>query len=67
MFLVTGSQADRPENNKLTILQLSDLHKTYVSAGKNNYLKLFYKNPFTLIIIISFLFFFLIFYLFYRI
>lgn len=30
MFAVLGSQADRQENNKLTILKLSDLHKTQI-------------------------------------
>jgi hypothetical protein len=34
MFLVTGSQADQVEKNKITLLQLSDLHKTYVAPGK---------------------------------
>ena len=29
MFMVTGSQADRPENNKITLLSLRELHKTY--------------------------------------
>eukprot|EP01040_Poterioochromonas_malhamensis_P005972 gene5972-6419_t len=29
MYLVTGSQADRPEENKITLLQLKDLYKTY--------------------------------------
>ena len=33
MYLVTGSQADRAEKNKVTLLQLKDLHKTYVPAG----------------------------------
>jgi ribosome assembly protein RRB1 len=30
MFLVAGSQADRADRNKLTILKLSDMHKTQV-------------------------------------
>lgn len=34
MYLVTGSQADRPEENKLTLLQLKDLYKTYEQDGK---------------------------------
>jgi ribosome assembly protein RRB1 len=29
-FMVTGSQADRSERNKITLLKLSDLHKTHV-------------------------------------
>jgi ribosome assembly protein RRB1 len=29
MFLAAGSQADRAENNKITLLSLRDLHKTY--------------------------------------
>lgn len=33
MYMVTGSQADRPESNMLTLLQLTELHKTYVAAG----------------------------------
>lgn len=33
MFLVAGSQADRADKNKLTILKLSDLHKTQVHPG----------------------------------
>lgn len=32
MFLVTGSQADQTDRNKLTLLKLSDLHKTFVAA-----------------------------------
>ena len=39
MFMVTGSQADRAEKNKITLLKISDLNKTYVKAGK--YLKWF--------------------------
>lgn len=35
MYMVAGSQADRPENNMLTLLQLTELHKTYVAAGKS--------------------------------
>jgi ribosome assembly protein RRB1 len=41
MFLVTGSQADQVEKNKITLLQLSDLHKTYVAPGKREPLLLF--------------------------
>ena len=28
MLLVTGSQADRSDRNKITLLKLSDVHKT---------------------------------------
>ena len=35
MYLVTGSQADRPETNKITLLKLSDLHKTQTAVGKS--------------------------------
>jgi hypothetical protein len=34
MFVVIGSQADRSDRNKLTLLKLSDLHKTQANAGK---------------------------------
>lgn len=34
MFVVTGSQADRAEKNKITLLKLSDMHKTYVKPGR---------------------------------
>lgn len=34
MFLVTGSQADRADRNKITLLKISDLNKTHVKAGK---------------------------------
>lgn len=40
MFMVTGSQADRAEKNKITLLKISDLNKTYVKAGK--YLQMVY-------------------------
>ncbi len=50
MYLVTGSQADRPEKNKITLLQLKDLHKTYVAAGKT--LKPFLRSAFLLIILL---------------
>lgn len=33
MFAVTGSQADKAENNKVTILKMSDLHKTFVDES----------------------------------
>lgn len=33
MFIVTGSQADRAEKNKITLLKLTDLNKTHVKAG----------------------------------
>ena len=33
MFLVTGSQADRAEKNKITLLKLTDLNKTHIKAG----------------------------------
>jgi ribosome assembly protein RRB1 len=36
MFAVTGSQADRPEKNKITLLKLSDLHKTQTSGGDDS-------------------------------
>jgi ribosome assembly protein RRB1 len=36
MFLVSGSQADRVEKNKLTILHISDLHKTYVAPDSDD-------------------------------
>jgi ribosome assembly protein RRB1 len=35
MFLVTGSQADRAEKNRITLLKLSDLHKTHVAADSD--------------------------------
>eukprot|EP01035_Chromulina_nebulosa_P018759 gene18759-24526_t len=31
MFAVTGSQADRSDNNKITLLKLSDLSKTHIA------------------------------------
>lgn len=34
MFMVCGSQADRSSNNKITILKMSDLHKTGGQPGK---------------------------------
>ena len=34
MFMVCGSQADRSANNKITILKMSDLHKTGGQPGK---------------------------------
>jgi hypothetical protein len=33
MMLMCGSQADRPERNKITILKVSDIHKTQVKEG----------------------------------
>jgi hypothetical protein len=33
MFMVTGSQADRADKNKITLLKVSDLNKTHVKAG----------------------------------
>jgi ribosome assembly protein RRB1 len=36
MHLIAGSQADRPEKNKLTLLQLKDLHKTYVAPESDD-------------------------------
>lgn len=33
MMLVAGSQADRAERNKLTVLKISDVQKTQVSPG----------------------------------
>lgn len=38
MSFITGSQADRPEKNKLTLLKVSDLHKTYVDNSKSFFL-----------------------------
>ncbi len=36
MLLVTGSQADRRDRNKITMLKLSDVHKTKGNQeGKN--------------------------------
>ena len=34
MFMVCGSQADRSSNNKVTILKMSDLHKTGGQPGE---------------------------------
>jgi hypothetical protein len=34
MFVAAGSQADRSDRNKITILKLSDLHKTQIHGGK---------------------------------
>jgi ribosome assembly protein RRB1 len=34
MMLVAGSQADRPERNKITLLKISDVQKTQISPGK---------------------------------
>jgi ribosome assembly protein RRB1 len=34
MMLVAGSQADRAEKNKITILKISDVQKTQISAGE---------------------------------
>eukprot|EP01039_Chlorochromonas_danica_P007953 gene7953-8773_t len=36
MYMVAGSQADRPENNMITLLQLTELHKTYVAADSED-------------------------------
>lgn len=36
MHLIAGSQADRPEKNKLTLLQMKDLHKTYVAPESDD-------------------------------
>lgn len=33
MFMVTGSQADRADRNKVTLLKVSDMNKTHVNAG----------------------------------
>lgn len=30
-----GSQADKPDKNKITLLKLTDINKTYVKAGMN--------------------------------
>jgi hypothetical protein len=34
MFVACGSQADRSENNKITLMKLSELHKTQPNAGQ---------------------------------
>ena len=34
MFMVGGSQADRRDSNKITLLKISDVHKTKVINGK---------------------------------
>ena len=34
MFAATGSQADRADKNKVTLLKLSDLQKTQTGVGK---------------------------------
>lgn len=36
MFLVCGTQADAPEKNKVTLLKLSDMHRTHVSEGSDD-------------------------------
>ena len=36
MFVVVGSQADRSDRNKLTLLKLSDMHKTQANADSDN-------------------------------
>lgn len=36
MFIVTGSQADRAEKNKITLLKVSDLNKTYVKPESDD-------------------------------
>jgi ribosome assembly protein RRB1 len=36
MFMVTGSQADRADKNKITLLKISDLNKTYVKAESDD-------------------------------
>lgn len=36
MFMVTGSQADRAEKNKITLLKVSDLNKTYVKPESDD-------------------------------
>jgi ribosome assembly protein RRB1 len=33
MYIVCGSQADTRDKNKVTILKLSEMHKTYANAG----------------------------------
>lgn len=33
MYVASGSQADRPDRNKVTLLKLSDLHRTQQNAG----------------------------------
>lgn len=35
MYLITGSQADKADRNRLTLLKLSELHKTHVSADSD--------------------------------
>lgn len=36
MFMVTGSQADRADKNKITLLKVSDLNKTHVKAESDD-------------------------------
>lgn len=36
MFLVCGSQADRADRNKVTLLKLTDLHKTHQNADSDD-------------------------------
>jgi hypothetical protein len=35
MMMVCGSQADRAEKNKITMIKMSDIHKTQVNPGIN--------------------------------
>ena len=34
MMLMCGSQADRAERNKITILKVTDIHKTQIKEGE---------------------------------
>lgn len=36
VFVATGSQADRPDKNRITLLKLSDLHKTLVHDNSDH-------------------------------
>ena len=36
MLLVNGSQADRRDRNKITLLKLSDIHKTKTANGNTH-------------------------------
>lgn len=36
MYLVCGTQADASEKNKLTLLKLSEMHRTHAGEGREN-------------------------------
>lgn len=44
MFLVCGSQADMKDKNKVTILKLSDMHKTFISGGTTSNFSVFLSS-----------------------